>query len=61
VQRGRARATQRQALLRRGDDLRWPRRQRDRIAAEVLRAEGASASAAAAAAADVPLFLPVDS
>jgi hypothetical protein len=48
------------ALLARGDDLRWLRGQRDRIAAEVLRAEGAAASAAAAADAHVPLFLPVD-
>ena len=44
-------------LLGRGDDLRWLRGQRDRIAAEMLRAEGAAASPAAAAA-GVPVFPP---
>lgn len=42
------------AVLARGDDLRWLRGQRDRIAAELLRAQGGAASAAAAAAAGVP-------
>jgi hypothetical protein len=44
------------ALLARGDELRWLRGHRNRIAAEVLRAQGAAASGAAAAAAGVPAF-----
>ena len=48
------------ALLGRGGELRWLRGQRDRIAAEVLRAQGATASAAAAAAAGVPFLPAVD-
>jgi hypothetical protein len=43
-------------LLARGDELRWLRGQRDRIAAEVLRTHGSGAAADAAADADVPLF-----
>jgi hypothetical protein len=49
------------SLLARGDELRWLRMQRDRIAAEVLRDAGGSASAAAATAAGVPVFSPVGS
>ncbi|MEA2192541.1 MAG: hypothetical protein QOI73_2662 [Solirubrobacteraceae bacterium] len=48
------------ALLSRGDELRWLRRHRDRIAAEVLTDRGAAASAGAAEIASVPLWLPVD-
>lgn len=47
------------SLLAPGDDHRWLRGRRDRIAAEVLRAQGGAASAVAAAAAGVPLFEPV--
>jgi hypothetical protein len=44
------------ALLARGDDLRWLRAQRDRIAASVLRAQGEAVAAIAAADAGVPLL-----
>ncbi len=43
-------------LLSRNHAFRWLRAQRDRIAADVLRAQGAAASAAAASAAGVPVF-----
>jgi hypothetical protein len=48
------------ALLAQGDALRWLRKPRDRIAADVLRADGGRASAVAAAGAAVPLFPPLD-
>ena len=48
------------AILGRGDDLRWLRGQRNRIAAEVLLAQGARDAEGAAAAAGVPLFSPVE-
>jgi SIR2-like domain/NACHT domain len=48
-------------LLARGDDLRWFRTQRNRIAAEVLLAKGNVALPAAVDAARVPLFLSVSS
>jgi SIR2-like domain len=48
------------AVLARGNDLRWLRGQRDRIAADVLRITSAAALAVAAAASGVPLFPPVE-
>lgn len=43
-------------LLDCGGDLRWLRRQRDEVAASVLRADGLDAAPAAAAASDVPVL-----
>ncbi|MCA1700908.1 MAG: hypothetical protein LC790_19205 [Actinobacteria bacterium] len=48
------------ALLARGDDLRWLRPQRDRIAVKVLHAHGSAAAANAASTVALPLFSQVD-